>query len=643
MRREQTGDEVGRLRKWLRGGEDLDTHHHTEHRTHPWYLVLWLTGVDYFSTLGYQPGIALLAAGALSPIATTVLVAVTLLCALPIYTQVAGRSYVGQGSIAMLENLLPGWAGKVLVLVLLGFAGTDFLITMTLSAADAATHATENPYLHRFLGDAHMTVTLGLLALLAVVFLKGFAEAIELATAVCVPYLLLNVIVLGRVLTATLGHLTLFQDWKSVLFRQHHDWTGLLFASLLVFPKLALGLSGFETGVSVMPLIQGAQTEDEDSDSRPTGRIRNTRKLLASAALVMSVMLIVSSFVTALLIPESAYKEGGPASGRAIAYLAHQYLGNAFGSVYDISTIFILWFAGASAMAGLLHLIPRYLPRLGMAPNWVAYARPLVLLLFTFNVVITLIFRANVDAQGGAYATGVLVLMSSAAVAAAVTLWKEHNYTLGLYCWLVTAVFGYTTTANVIERPDGIIIASCIIFFILVVSGISRYIRSTELRVAGTTFADHESKLLWESMVGRKVNLVPIRSLDADARKNRIAKIGAHYKLDGPLAFLQVNLLDNRSEFLSPLHIKVRREDSTCLVEVSQAVAIANAVAYLTEVLHPISVLIGLSRQNLMRQSIRYFLLGEGEIGLMVYAVLQKYWESTPEEDERPCIFLMSD
>lgn len=627
----------------MRGGENLDAHHHTKHRTHPWYLVIWLTGVDYFSTLGYQPGIALLAAGALSPIATTVLVAVTLLCALPIYSQVAGRSYVGQGSIAMLENLLPGWSGKILVLVLLGFAGTDFLITMTLSAADAATHATENPYLHRFLGSAHMTITLALLALLAAVFLKGFTEAIELATTVCVPYLLLNAIVLGRVLIVVFQHPTLFQDWKSALFRQHNDWTGLLVAAVLVFPKLALGLSGFETGVSVMPLIRGDAREDDSSDARPRGRIGNTRKLLASAAMIMSVLLILSSFVTALLIPTSDYRDGGPASGRAIAYLAHQYLGNGFGTVYDISTIFILWFAGASAMAGLLHLIPRYLPRLGMAPNWVAYSRPLVLLLFGFNIVITLIFRANVEAQGGAYATGVLVLMSSAAVAAALSLWKEHNYSLSFYCWLVTAVFAYTTIANVIERPDGIIIASCIIVFILTVSGVSRYIRSTELRVAGTTFADAESKVLWESMGGRKVNLIPIRSLGPEMRQQRTAKIRSHYKLHGPFAFLHVSLLDNRSEFLSPLHIKVTKEDTAYLIEVSQAVAIANAVAYLTEVLHPVSVLIGLSRQNLMRQSIRYFLLGEGETGLMVYAVLQKYWASTAEEDERPLIFLLSD
>jgi hypothetical protein len=618
--------------RWLSGGGPLADRHFPK-ETHPWYLVLWLTGVDYFSTLGYQPGIALLAAGALAPLSTGILVVVTLLGALPVYSQVASRSYAGQGSIAMLENLLPGWAGKLFVLVLLGFAGTDFIITMTLSAADAAQHAIENPYLNPYLGEHRIYLTVGLLALLAGVFLKGFREAIHFAVAVAVPYLLLNLIVLIRSVSEILRRPELIHAWDTELLI-HGDWTMLLIASALIFPRLALGMSGFETGVSVMPLIAGATIQE---------RVRATRLLLATAALIMSIYLVLSSLATTLLIPVDLARFGGPAYGRAIAYLAHEFMGNSFGTVYDMATITILWFAGASAMAGLISLVPRYLPRFGMAPQWVSYRRPLVILLFAISVIITLVFRADVQAQAGAYATGVLMLILSAAVAVALALWRENRRVLCIYFWIVSAIFAFALVDNVIERPDGAIIASIFIAIILVVSGVSRHLRSTELRVAEMTFADEDTVRVWKGIVGKKINLAPLRTNTREARNRKAAEILKHYHPRGPLGFIHVKLLDNRSEFLAPIQVRVWKERDDYVIEVNGAIAIANTIAYISELVDPISIFLGLTRQNLMTQSFRFLLFGEGETGLLVYEILLKYWKSTPEEDVRPLIFLMSE
>lgn len=632
----------GPLGRLLLSGHRMDEEESGE-RGHPWYAVLWLTGVDYFSTLGYQPGIALLAAGALSVTATGALILVTLFAAVPVYAEVARRSYAGQGSIALLENLFSGWKSKVFVLILLGFAGTDFVITMTLSAADAARHAIANPYLHPYVGNTQVALTLGLLILLAAVFFMGFREAINLAALVAIPYLLLNVAVLARGMWLIAQDPELIANWHLSL-ATHGDWTMIFIASAFVFPKLALGLSGFETGVSVMPLVAG---DSSDAGGPPKGRIRSTRKLLVAAALIMSAMLLASSFVSVLLIPESAYQLDGPAAGRAIAYLAHRLLGSGFGTVYDLSTILILWFAGASAMTGLLNLIPRYLPRFGMAPRWVLYRRPLVLALLLVDIALTLIFRASVEAQGGAYATGVLVLMFSAAVAVALAFWQECHLRKPLsllragYFMLVSLVFAYTLVANVIERPDGIIIASVFIVMLLSFSGLSRYHRSTEMRVSEVTFLNEESSELWSSIAGKKVNLVPHSSSTREYRAALAAKIRQHFKIEGALAFLHVNLMDNRSEFLSPLRVRVYREEDHMVIEVWGAVAIANSIAYIEELLNPISMALGLTRRNLMKQSLDYLFWGEGETGLMVYSILVRYWEWTHRTDT-PRIFLMS-
>ena len=297
-------------------------------------------------------------------------------------------------------------------------------------------------------------------------------------------YLALNVVVLAVGIREVLSHPEYLPRWTNALFTQHGSPMAMLLVALLLFPKLALGLSGFETGVAVMPLVEG---DPGDTPEQPAGRIRNTRKLLRTAALIMSVLLIGSSLVTTLLIPPEAFAEGGEASGRALAYLAHHYLGDVFGTIYDVSTIAILWFAGASAMAGLLNLVPRYLPRYGMAPEWTRATRPLVTLFTGITFLITIIFNADVEAQGGAYATGVLVLMTSAALAVTLGARRAGSSASWMAFAAITLIFIYTTITNVIERPDGVQIATWFIVTIIVTSLISRVLRSTELRVQGVT------------------------------------------------------------------------------------------------------------------------------------------------------------
>src|SRR3712207_6292377 len=490
------------------------------------------------------------------------------------YKRVAEASPHGDGSISMLENLLSRWKGKLFVLALLGFAATGFIITITLSAADATAHILENPYVeHNLPWLKHpVALTLVLIALLGAVFLKGFKEAIGLAVGIVAVYLLLNLVTIGVGLYHIFSTPGVFARWyQSAL---NADVAGFhvggnplikIGAALFLFPKLALGLSGFETGVVVMPLVEG---DRGDTYENPQGRIRNTKKLLTSAALIMSVMLILSSLVTTLLIPPEEFAEGhdgqepGKANGRALAYLAHTYLGDLFGTAYDLSTIAILWFAGASALAGLLNIVPRYLPRYGMAPNWARVTRPLVLIYTAIAFVVTAAFRADVDAQAGAYATGVLVLMGSAAGAVALAAWRRGEAARWGFVF-ISLVFLYTTVVNVIEQPSGIKIASFFIGAIIFTSLVSRAYRTTELRVEQVEL-DPKAREFLDDLIRRgcEIRMVANRRDRGDADeyqfKEREKRQDNHIPSRDPVLFFEVTPGD-ASEFSGML--KVRGED----------------------------------------------------------------------------------
>ncbi|MBD2297966.1 MULTISPECIES: APC family permease [Nostocales] len=620
-----------RFMRWLlaenRREKEGPYHKEEAHRQHPWWQVMCLTGVDYFSTLGYQPGIAALAAGALSPIATFILVLLTLFGALPIYRRIAAKSPHGEGSIAMLEHLLSWWQGKLLVLCLLGFVATDFIITITLSAADATAHIIENPLTPHLLHSQGIAITLILVALLGAVFLRGFKEAIGIAVFLVAVYLLLNLIVIGIGLYQIVIHPEAIANWQTALFARNNNFFVLIGLAVLLFPRLALGLSGFETGVTVMPLVQGGSN---DTPEMPRGRIRNTRKLLTAAAVIMSFFLLTSSLVTTVLIPAAEFATGGKANGRALAYLAHLYLGNGFGTIYDLSTISILWFAGASAMAGLLNIVPRYLPRYGMAPSWALLNRPLVLVYTSIAFVVTIIFQANVEAQGGAYATGVLVLISSAAFAVTLSAHRHNSRQGRIVFALITLVFIYTTIVNIIERPEGIKIAAFFIGTIIVTSLVSRVWRSTELRVEQIEVDENAREFIAEESQGAIriiANRLNVGNEQEYLLKEKEVREDNHIPPTDPVLFLEI-LVSDASDFTDVIRVKgVKVGDYRILRAESAAVpnAIAALLLYIRDQTGKIPhAYFGWVEGNPIQYLLRFILFGEGDIAVVTREVLRR-------------------
>jgi hypothetical protein len=628
------------LFKWLLAEEHHSSAH--AHPQHPWWQVMCLTGVDYFSTLGYQPGIAALAAGSLSPIATAILILLTIFGALPIYRRVAAASPNGEGSISMLAKLLDWWQGKLLVLVLLGFVATDFIITITLSAADAAMHLIENPYLRESLHGQQITITLILIGLLGGVFLKGFKEAVGIAVVLVIAYLSLNFIVVVAGINQITANPTKITDWQTAIFQAHGNPLQMLAVSALLFPKLALGLSGFETGVAVMPLVQG---ETGDNHEQPRGRIRNTGKLLTIAALIMSAFLISTSLITTLLISADKFKAGGVANGRALSYLAHTYLGSGFGTVYDISTILILWFAGASAMAGLLNIVPRYLPRYGMAPTWARMNRPLVLVFTAIAFIVTLIFHADVEAQGGAYATGVLVLMTSAAFAVTLASLQERNRYAPWIFGLITLLFAYTTTVNILERPDGIKIASFFIGTIMLVSMLSRIYRSTELRITDVILDDRAHQFINEINNGT----IRIIANDLDAgdvaeyqEKDQAIREDNLLPVDQKIVFLEIEVTD-ASDFEDKLEVQGLEVGGYHILR-THSPAVPNSIASFLLYLRDFTgktphIYFSWGEENPLKFLFRFIVFGEGDIPVTTREILR---QDEPNPNQRPRVHVGS-
>jgi|GEM_PF-35848 len=723
----------------------------TRPHSYAWWLVLGLVGLDCFSTLGYLPTIAAEGAAERAPLAAVAVSLLILFAALPVYLYVIGRSPHGRGATGLLEKHLSGWSGKLFILLLLGFVATDFVMTRTLSTADASTHLLANPYAEsgvkwlldckdavhfalpfwlqgegtdRFFAwwNEQLMVTVILMVLgfaLYFFLLRSFTRSFLWAAAVIVAvFLLVNGMVIGSCLVYLARHPQYMTNWIELIgFASPNqspldlflDFVGLAIKSL---PALALGLSGFELSMTVAPLVRGWPGDDPE---QPRGRIRNMRKLLIVTAIFMSVLVPTSVASVKFLVPPAKLEAGGIARHRALAYLAHggtlqppgrrfgtdmpseeskafeapfredeemlpppkenpnkedgeqpeekaaptqkmapargadlnPLFGPAFGTLYDVSAALILFLAGASVTISLRDLLPQYLARYGMEMHW---AQRIGVLLHLFNVIVLLVvlaFHASVSQQQGAYATSVLVLLAGAALAALIDLrtrWRRYFFrplvTAPLV--LVCMIFLLMATGVCYDNPAGLVIALLFVFVLFISAGISRWMRSTELRYYGFAFADEGSAIRWEQIRRLEFQvLVPHRPDDRTLAEKE-AEIRAQHRLgpDVPIIFIEAELGDP-SDFQHQPLMQIVQEDGREIIRVSQCASIAHVLAAIAlefrEVGRPPEMHFAWSGESPLASNLNFLLWGQGNIPWLVHALIRA---AEPDPSRQPRVVI---
>jgi hypothetical protein len=438
----------------------------------------------------------------------------------------------------------------------------------------------------------------------------------------------------------------------------NHQWPwAWLQIVLWSFPQMALGLSGFEMIMNVVPRVSG---RPDDDSSTPASRVRNTRKLMVAAASIMAVYLVSAVLVTTLLVPQVELLHGGTAAHRALAYLAHgsplvdgtsageinPLFGHAFGDLYDLSSVFILCLAGVSVTLGLQNLLPHYLNRLGMDVTWAGKSAVIMHLLNVIILLITVVYRASPSLQQWAYATSVLVLLAGAALAMSKDLRRNDPPGIKRNALIVLSAgaggfFLAMTGLTMLINQSGLTIALCFVIAILISSFVSRWIRCTELRFEGFQFADDGSRQRWTQLCqsGTRV-LVPHRpGLHSLAEKCEILQ--HDYRLDPttPIIFIEAVLGDPSNFYQKPL-MKIERDGNLEVIRVSHCVSVSHVLAAIClelarDNIIPPEIIFGWSHEPPLAANLNFLLLGEGNIPWMVKELVR---HAMPDPARQPRI-----
>jgi hypothetical protein len=669
--------------------------------------------VDYFSTLAYLPSIAAEAAGVWAPVTAAGVVIVTFLLALPVYWYIVGRSPDGRGAAGIMEDSMPGWRGKLVVLTLLGFAAADFVITRSLSLADAAVHLIHNPHGQQLLEHLHtaslktehglwqplelalhhlanpqVIITLGLsitsFALWQLLKRDITPRVLSVTAAAVTCYLALAAIIIGTAAAYIASHPAIWQNWQNAVIAASaqpsesapQSATAWLLAWLQIglwtFPQMALGLSGFEMIMNVVPRVSGGEG---DAIAVQRGRIQNTRKLMLAAATLMAVYLVSAVTVTTLLIPHDELLPGGNAAHRALAYLAHgsplatggdaaisSIFGETFGDIFDLASAFILCLAGVSVTMGLQNLVPHYLHRLGMDGHWAGKSGIIMHVLNVIIIAITVVFHASVSLQQLAYSTSVLVLLTAASLAAAKSLRsrllplppgegrgesvliRPHFFIRFIFVLIFAtagAFFLLMTGLTVVRNYSGLVIALLFVLAIVVSSFVSRWIRCTELRFEGFEIAEELTRQRWNELrhSGAKI-LVPHRP-GLVSLGEKCSALQRDYRLDPmtPILFVEVTMGDPSNFYQKPL-MKIQRDGQHEVIRLDRCVSVAHVLAALCLELNNENsprpeILFGWSHESPIAANLNFLLLGEGNVPWMVKELVRK---AIPDPAKQPRI-----